>query len=177
MKIVVLNENELKEEEMESIVVKARAIIINSNNEIYLSKYGEMFLLPGGKIEEDETLLFGLKRELSEELGIIEKNDDFEPLILIKQYNKGYPSKDNCRFYNRLNITYYYLLKTNEDININESHLTISESANNFKTIIVDIEKAKEMVRSSSSNNLRANFYSKEFEVIFNEIDSLKETV
>ena len=172
MKTVVLNDNELNDEEMDAVVVKARAVIVNSENELYLSRYGGLYLLPGGKVEEDETLLFGLKRELSEEIGIVVKKDDFEPLVLIKHYIKDYPKRDTEQVYNRLNITYYYFLKSDKDINIDESNLTFNETKNNFKTIIVGIEKAKELVENNGSSNPRIEFYNRELEIIFEMLNS-----
>jgi 8-oxo-dGTP diphosphatase len=52
--------------------VSARCIILDDNGRllVQLSKKGDFFRLPGGRIRPEETVIQGLQRELQEELGI-----------------------------------------------------------------------------------------------------------
>jgi len=51
--------------------VSARCIILDGDRIlVQLSKHGDFYRLPGGRIRPEETILHGLQREIREELGI-----------------------------------------------------------------------------------------------------------
>jgi len=70
----------------------AGGIVYNENKEIFLMqsdyKWGDKWLVPGGKIEENETPEAAFKREMKEELGI-----EVENILKIGEKIKQ-PSKD-----------------------------------------------------------------------------------
>lgn len=70
METFVFNDDNLCLEEISTHVPKARAIIINNQNQIMLSNYAGVYMFPGGKIEKKEDIIETLQRELFEELGI-----------------------------------------------------------------------------------------------------------
>lgn len=79
----------------------ARGILIN-NSQIYIIKEDtrqdvDCWFLPGGKIEDNESIESGLKRELSEEIGI---------------------NESEIIFYDELLGSYNFYLK-NGDLNVN----------------------------------------------------------
>lgn len=90
----------------------ARAILLNSENRIFLFKFEFGFLsdkkilwvTPGGGIEKGETFEEGLKRELYEELGI---KDEIDPKWVFKR-NKIFEKKDGIKF---LSEEKYYLVR------------------------------------------------------------------
>ena len=56
--------------------VSARCIIVNKGLIlVQLSKHGDFYRLPGGRVRPEETILQGLQRELREELGLEELGD------------------------------------------------------------------------------------------------------
>ena len=71
MKKLVINKNNLELKDINEFVYRPRAIIINSNNEILLGVCNNTYQFPGGFLEDNETLIEGLKREILEETGIL----------------------------------------------------------------------------------------------------------
>ena len=61
---IIKNKFNIKEENINRTVVRVKALIINSKNEILLAhSYGE-YQFPGGHVEANEELPFALHREL-----------------------------------------------------------------------------------------------------------------
>lgn len=71
MRKIDFNDNELNVNQIDKIVRKVRAFVINSqSNKVLLVNYAGLYMLPGGSIENEETKLEALKREILEESGI-----------------------------------------------------------------------------------------------------------
>lgn len=68
MKEVIYNYDNLKENEIDEIVIRCKGLIINNKNEIMLGYCHNTYQFPGGHLEENETLLDCLKREVKEEM-------------------------------------------------------------------------------------------------------------
>ena len=68
-----------------------RALVINNNQEVLLvsHKYGDGWLLPGGKVKKRESIENALKRELKEEIGLVIDN----PPQYFGQYTNDYEYK------------------------------------------------------------------------------------
>mgnify|MGYP002566030409 FL=1 len=75
MKKLVINKNNLELKDINEFVYRPRAIIINSNNEILLGFCNNTYQFPGGFLEDNETLIEGLKREILEETGNLLKKE------------------------------------------------------------------------------------------------------
>ncbi len=99
----------------------ARAILLNEHNEICLEHlYGDdafghrdYYETPGGGIEENESLIDGLKREVEEELGYKIKVIQELGLVI-----------DNYNLIARENYNYYFLAKV---IGSGQKHQTLFE--------------------------------------------------
>ena len=70
MKEIILNKGKLKDEELTDVLEKARIVLRNDNDELVFARFGRVYMLPGGKIEEGETPVDTVKRELMEETTI-----------------------------------------------------------------------------------------------------------
>ena len=65
---LVVNESNINN--YDSYMKKARAIVLNEKNEIYICNMNNTYLLPGGTVEDNESTFQTLIRELKEELGL-----------------------------------------------------------------------------------------------------------
>ena len=80
--------------EYQKVKDKVRAVTLNKDGRALLVKYAGLYMLPGGKIDENETEKEALRREILEESGIdIFLDTDIEnaePFLEIKTYNQNY---------------------------------------------------------------------------------------
>ena len=67
---ITKNKDNIQDSEINETVIRVKALIINSNNCILLGHSHCEYQFPGGHVLENEGLLYALKRELKEELGI-----------------------------------------------------------------------------------------------------------
>ena len=102
MKKTINNAN-LKIEDIDIVTNKVRALIIDSDNNIIVTKYADMFMLPGGKVDKGEELHEGLIRELKEELGIVFERNEIEDLIYIRDL-LGHSSVTTTEIYTEVTI-------------------------------------------------------------------------
>lgn len=153
MKTVLYNESNLKKEEINKIVKRAKLILVNSNNEILLGYCNNNYQLPGGHVEKNETYEECLIRELMEETGI-NLNSKIDNLVLkIIYMNKDYPNKgDNTKY-----ICNYYSIKSDLKPNLNLINLTKEEKDGNFYLRYININNVIEELESSLENCTREN--------------------
>lgn len=151
MKEVIYNENNIKDNEINRIVRRAKALIENDKGEILLANSFNNYQLPGGHIEDGESFAEGLIRETFEETGIEIKNGIPIPFITIYYMNKDYPIKG----INTKCIGNYYNIKTNELAHTNE--LTSEEKMGNFKLEYINkniiIKKLEDSLSTCTSKN------------------------
>jgi 8-oxo-dGTP pyrophosphatase MutT (NUDIX family) len=163
--ILVINENNLEKNDINEFSSKVRCILINDNNEILVCKYGETYLLPGGKIDNGESQVDALIRELNEETGILYSENDFKFLYELNYYQKDYPKRDNEIKINRLVTTYYYLGKYKE-INLDKQILSDKEINSNFRLELINLDNIENIIINNHNSNPRNSYFQKELLVI-----------
>lgn len=138
MKEIIDNRDNLKESDMNELVVRVKALILNSNNEILIAYSDNDYQFPGGHVEKNEELLDALKREIREETGII--LDKIEPILVYKKigYYKDHPRKNN----NRKTEIYYYLIHSDLKPNLNNTSYTADEIKGNYRLSYYSLENA-----------------------------------
>ena len=83
--------------EYQKVKDKVRAVILNNDGRALLVKYAGLYMLPGGKIDENETEKEALRREILEELlGQVGENIFIEPTF---KCDYGYNIKVGDNFY------------------------------------------------------------------------------
>ena len=149
MKEVIYNYDYLKEEDITEIVIRMKALIINSDN-IYIGNENGIFQFLGGHLEDGETFNECLKREVLEETGIIlEDNEIKRPFMKVTFLNKDWPEKGK----NRKAEIYYYVIKTNKKPDLSKVKYTEHEKAGNFKIEEIPIQFAIDKIRDNIPNN------------------------
>ena len=94
MKETIYNYDYLNEEDITEVSVRVKALIINSNKEILLGKSDISYQFPGGHLEDNESLIEELKREVLEETGIELSNEEIDrPFYKVTYLKKDYPIK------------------------------------------------------------------------------------
>ena len=147
MEKIVHNHDSLLESDVNRVVKRAKALIVNSNNEIALCFSHNNYFFLGGHVENEESDYACLKREIKEEAGI---DFDFsldEPFFSIIYYNRDYPEKG---MNTKTEINYYVL---NADIKVDSKNtsLTEDEKSGNFEIKFIDRDKICSVLEESLS--------------------------
>lgn len=171
MKTLIFNDDNLAEDKIQDTILKARAIIINDAQEVLLSHCAGFYLFPGGKLRKNESPTKGLLREVREETGIMLKESAMEPFLQINHIMKDYPKrgKDNL-FSNRCNITDYYLVRGNMDIDKSKMNLTSYEKESNFETIKIKFNEILPLLSNNHNTDKRAKCYLREISAVIHEL-------
>lgn len=157
MKTKVYNYDKIKESEINDRVIRVKALMINSKNEILLGEAFHTIQFPGGHIEEGETLSAALKREVQEETGIILK-DKYEPFLAIKYFLKDYPVLGN----NRSIEIYYYEIHTDEAFHLENANLDDQERSGDFHLFYIPFKDLKKVLYQNITLNQINSVVTKE---------------
>ena len=130
MKEIIYNYDYLNEEDITEVSIRVKALIINSTKEILLGKSDISYQFPGGHLEDNENLIEALKREVLEETGIEISDEEIDrPFYKVTHLNKDYPVKG----INRKSEIYYYVVKTDKEVDLSKVKLTKNEVKNNYR--------------------------------------------
>lgn len=167
MKTIVFNDDNLTNEDIKEQKIKARAIIVNDSNELLLSHYAGLYMLPGGKVDKGEDILQGLVREIREETGILLSKEQITPFLFLRYFVKDYPVKNSINsLKNKLTDTYYFIVKVKDNINLNKTQLTENEVQGNFEMLRVKLNKVISLIEQNNSNNVRNSYFSRELTTV-----------
>ncbi len=149
MKEIIHNYDNLEEKDITEIVIRMKALIINAGI-IYIGNENGVWQFPGGHLEEGESFLECLKREVLEETGIeLEDKEIGDSFMKVKFLNKDYPEVGK----NRKAEIYYYAIKTNKKPDLTKVKYTKNEIANNFKIEEIPLNLAITKIKENIPNN------------------------
>ena len=139
MKEIIYNYDNLSTNDIDEVVTRVKGLLINDKDEIILGYSNNKFQFPGGHLEALETLENCLKREVEEETGI--KLTDEKPVLFqkITHFSKNYHN----RGLNRENIIYYYYVKTNKKVDLDNTSYDAIERQGNFCIKIIKLKKVE----------------------------------
>lgn len=161
--IIDYNPNNLEEKDIEECEEKVRLLIKNDKGEILVANYGGAYLLPGGKIDGNESVIEALKREINEEVGLDIDESLISLVTTFNYYQKNYP-KRNGKVLNRKITTHYYKTNMNIDLSKYERNLTEKEVKGNFKLEWIKEENLKDVIKNNPNikDNLRVGYMNDE---------------
>ncbi len=167
MDTIVINDNNLKDSDINKFGNKVRAILLK-DNKILVSHYGGINLLPGGKIDGLETDDEALIRELKEETGIVYDINKLKKVCLIKHYQYHFPTRNNGVCNRLIDILYY--IGEYKGIDLDNTKRTVNEINGNFSLELIDIDD----VLKNESNNPRKAFFDRENEEVIKVLRKIK---
>lgn len=145
MKEIIYNYENLNEEAVNRVSTRIKAVIVNSNNEILLCRTANNYHLPGGHLEEGETVNECLVREIKEETGIELSIVERKPFFSIKYFSKDYPTKG----INTKSVANYYVVDTELKPNLDNISLTEEEKNGNFELQYININEVLKVLEDS----------------------------
>lgn len=158
MKEIIYNIDKLSDIDIDEVVIRTKALIINSKNEILLGYSDNTYQFIGGHLEDDETINECIKREVKEETGI-DIDSNIDPFYKIVYYTKNYRDTDK----NRKNIIYYYYIYTDKEYDMDNTNLDEHEILDHFVLKRISLDKVRGVLLGSV-NDKRGN------DVIVNEM-------
>ena len=146
MEVIIKEYKGKKILDYQKIVKRVKALIISSNNKILLASNYKDYQFPGGHMEEDESYNEALNRELLEETGInFELKDNLTPdLKLYRYYENYHETKDNTI----LEIN-YFIIKSDQYIDINNLSLTKEEEDGNFSLTYINLLEFENLLKEN----------------------------
>ena len=158
MKEIIYNNDNLTKEEMNDEVIRIKAMIFNSNKELLIAKTDELYHLPGGHLEKNESFIECLKREVREEAGIVLDINDIEPFFAIRHYTKNYYDTGK----NVISSIYYFAIFSDLEPNILETKLEDGEKKVNLHIVKLPWDDIRNILGSFNNSNPRSAIIAKE---------------
>lgn len=149
MKEIIFNHDNLSDNDIDEVVTRTKALLINDKDEITLGYSHKTYQFPGGHLEKNEELENCLIREIKEETGIKLKEIKEKPFVKIVYYSKNYRNSGK----NRKNEIYYYIIKTNKVFNMDEASLDEWEQDGNYVVKVIPLKNVKKVLVDSIPDN------------------------
>lgn len=168
MKIIKINESNLRDEELDYVVIRVKCILENSKGQILIAHNNNTYQLPGGHLEKGEELTSTMEREIQEETGIDVKISS-APFLQIASYEKDYfKSGKKVK-----NVLYYYRVLTDEMPNKKNTKYDEVEQATEFNLYYIKRENSINFINKSIEEHTMDEGIGKEMKLVFNEYNLL----
>ena len=165
MRKIVYNSDNLKESDINEIVVRVKALLINHNN-LLIGNESNIYQFVGGHKEVGETLEESLICEISEETGIeVLRKEISVPFMKITYMNKDYPSIGS----NRKSDIYYFVVKTNKNIDKDKIRLTNHEIENDYKIEKIPLLESIDIIKKNIPNHKNNEVISRDMIIVIEE--------
>ena len=146
MKQLITNNYNLTDSDMTEVVKRVKVLLVNSNNDVLLGYSHNNYQFPGGHVEENETLVQAVNREILEETGIELNITNIEPFACAIGYYKDWPAEGK----NRKIEIYYYEVKTDEKPNLENTEYTENEKDGNFELRYIPLLDVENVLRTNA---------------------------
>jgi len=171
MKEILINNDNLSIDDIDEVVTRTKALIINDSNEIMLGYSSGVYQFPGGHLEDGEELIDCLIREVKEETGIELKNKNLTPFEKITYYSRNYRNSGK----NRENDIYYFIVKTNEEYNLDNTSYDEGEKERGYTIKKIALSDVKDILIKSIPDNPINKIVVEEMIEVLNEYNNIKD--
>ena len=144
MKEIIINDDHLIDQDIETNVVRVKGIILNSQGKVLLAHNNYTYQFPGGHVEENENADDCIIREIKEETGISLDIKE-EAFLKIVTYDNNYFNTGK----KVKNTIFYYRFYTDEMPNFDETHYDELELETDFDLFYVNFNELKEFINKS----------------------------
>ena len=168
MKRIIINDYFLKDEDIDFSVVRAKALLLNSNGEILIAHNNNTYQFIGGHLKEGESLEECLQREIKEETGIQIKITK-PPFMNIVTYDNDYFDSGK-KVKNKI---YYYRIETDSNPNFAETNYDELELDTEFKLFYIKIQDLERFLNESLQDKSIDPKIGREMLYVLKEYDKL----
>ena len=140
MKEIIYNYDNLDIKDINNYIYRAKALIVNSKDEILFGFADKTYQFIGGHVELGESDTACLAREVFEEAGMEIETDNLKPFLAIKYYSKDYPKEG----INTLTTNSYYIVNTDLKPDLDKRELTDYEIKWGYEYRYIHKDKALE---------------------------------
>ena len=146
MRSIVINENQLKEEDISKNVERVKAFFFTSSGKILLAFNNGTYQLLGGHVEEGENRRLSLKREIMEETGIdVDILED--PFLNIVTYDNDYfGTGEKVR-----SSIFYYRIISDLEPDFSKTRYDELELQSEFNLLYVEFSNLEQFIKSNIS--------------------------
>jgi ADP-ribose pyrophosphatase YjhB (NUDIX family) len=168
MKQIIINDNNLKDEDIDRKVIRVKGLIINSRGKILLAHNNNTYQFPGGHKEDNETINECIVREIKDETGIdVTINED--AFLNIVTYDNDYFGTGK-KVYNSI---YYYRFFTDDVPNFNETHYDEFELETEFNLFYVNFKDLDNFLNKSIDNGSIDSNIGREMLYVYDEYNKM----
>ena len=147
METIINNKHSLTDSDITEVVKRVKVLLINSNNEILLGYSHNEYQFPGGHVEESESLIEAVNREIQEETGLLLNVDNIEPFACSVGYWKDHPEVGK----NRKTEIYFYEVFCDLKPDLAKVEYTEHEKDGNFELRYISLDKIEEELINNSN--------------------------
>lgn len=173
MKTIKFNYN--KDIVYDRTVNKVRAIVLNKEGKALIEKYAGLYMLPGGSIDDGETELMALKREIQEEAGIEINLETTEKFLQINSFDENYYDRKEKKEINRITNTSFYFVETDKEIDFDKRQLTQSEKENGHTIKFENLSRIPYLVQTNETNNKKREQFDREILTVLKEFTKYRD--
>lgn len=149
MKTIIINDDKLKEEDIERVVIRVKALLFNSSEKILLAYNNNTYQFLGGHVEEDEDMKLSLQREIKEESGISVNITDDAFLNIITYDNNYFNTGRKVK-----NIIYYYRVFSDDIPNFSYTQYDVLEQKSDFDLFYIPFSDLAEFLNHNINNGM-----------------------